>query len=223
MNSWEPHAYRHAEDARPTFVLAVYLDPRAGFALGASGGTMRFAASCMPVTRAVRSPAEAIVRELDRFASCDPHAVDEGLRALLEAAPTEWGSAPAGAAAPPRRHAAPRPARRPLHGVHERASGRAGGLARARGALRAVAPAPLSPFPAIHAAHAGDVLEHAANGVCRHPSCAPRRVGRPPRAGPGVLRPGNFTRFFHAIQGMAPSDYHAAALGTSRPASTAAP
>jgi AraC-like DNA-binding protein len=33
----------------------------------------------------------------------------------------------------------------------------------------------------------------------------------------------NFTRFFHAIQGVAPSDYHAAALGTTRPSRTVVP
>lgn len=33
----------------------------------------------------------------------------------------------------------------------------------------------------------------------------------------------NFTRFFHAIQGVAPRDYHAAALGTTRPSGTVTP
>lgn len=224
VNSWTPHAYRHAEGARPVFVLAVYLDPRAGFAAGAgSAALLRFAASSMPVTRAVRAAAEAIVHELDRFSRCDGRTVDEGLRALLAAAPTERDESPA---------ASGRPAHVPGTTCFDRRVARCIEYMRehldAREDLREVgARFGLSRPHLFHLFRQSTRLtpamywntlrmEFAVNRLARRDAS----VGRLAQD-LGFSDPGNFTRFFHAIQGVAPSDYHAAALGTSRPAQTA--
>jgi AraC family transcriptional regulator len=225
VNSWEPHAYRHAEGTRPTFVLAVYLDPRAGSASGATGGMTRFAASCMPVTRAVRSPAEAIVRELDRFSSCDARAVDEGLRALLDAAPTEWDSAPAGSGRP-----APAPSELHLDRRVTRCMAYMSEHLDAREDLRELgARFGLSRPHLFHLFRQSTRLTPAMYwNTLRMEFAVTRLARRDASVGRlaqdlGFSDPGNFTRFFHAIQGVAPSDYHAAALGTSRPTPTATP
>jgi AraC-like DNA-binding protein len=221
VNSWAPHAYRHAEGARPAFVLAVYLDPRAGFAAGASSAALlRFAACCMPVTRAVRSSAEAIVRELDRFSRCDARTVDEGLRALLEAAPTEWDDSPAASGRPAPAPGAPRLDRRVARCIEYMSA-----HLDAREDLREVgARFGLSRPHLFHLFRQSTRLTPAMYwNTLRMEFAVSRLARRDASVGRlaqdlGFSNPGNFTRFFQAIQGVAPSDYHAAALGTSRPA-----
>jgi AraC-like DNA-binding protein len=223
VNSWEPHAYHHAEGARSTFVLAVYLDPRMGVVSGAAGATMRFASSCMPITRAVRSPAEAIVRELDRFASCDARTVEEGLRALLDAAPTEWASprAEGGRAAPA--SAGARLDRRVLRCMEYMSAhldvredlGEVGarfGLSRPHLFHLFRKSTRLTPAMYWNTLR----MEFAVSRLARRDAS----VGRLAQD-LGFSDPGNFTRFFQSIQGVAPSDYHAAALGTARAAASA--
>lgn len=220
VNSWEPHAYRHAEGARPAFVLAVYLDPHAGCAAGASGGTLRFAANCMPITRAVRSPAEAIVRELDRFSRCDARAVEEGLRALLAAAPAEWGNAPAACSPPaavPDGRRIDRRVARCMEYMSEHLDAREDlgeigarfGLSRPHLFHLFRQTTRLTPAMYWNTLR----MEFAVTRLARRDAS----VGRLAQD-LGFSDPGNFARFFHAIQGVAPRDYHAAALGTSRPA-----
>jgi AraC-like DNA-binding protein len=213
VNSWEPHAYCHADGARHTFMLAVYLDPRAGFAAGANGGTMRFAAGCMPVTRAVRSSAEAIVRELDRFASRDARAVEAGLRALLDAAPTERDSASAGTGRP-----APAPGESRLDRRVARCMAFMSEHLGAREDLREVgARFGLSRPHLFHLFRESTRLTPAMYwNTLRMEFAVTRLARRDASVGRlaqdlGFSDPGNFTRFFHAIQGVAPSDYHAAA------------
>jgi AraC-like DNA-binding protein len=220
VNSWEPHAYRHADGARSTFVLAVYLDPCMGVASGAAGGMVRFASSCMPITRAVRSPAEAIVRELDRFSRCDARAVEEGLRALLDAAPTEWTGPPAGTGRPASAPGGARLDRRVArcmeymseHLAVREDLGEVGarfGLSRPHLFHLFRQSTRLTPAMYWNTLR----MEFAVTRLARRDAS----VGRLAQD-LGFSDPGNFTRFFHAIQGVAPSDYHAAALGTSRPA-----
>ncbi len=225
VNSWEPHAYRHAEGARPTFLLAVYLDPRAGFAAGGRGAALRFAENCMPITREVRAPAEAIVRELDRFTRCDARTVDDGLRALLDAAPTEWGGAPAERGRPAAAPSTPRLDRRVA-----RCMAYMGEHLDAREDLRELgARFGLSRPHLFHLFRQSTRLTPAMYWNTLRMEFAVTRLARRD-ASVGLLAqdlgfsdPGNFTRFFQAIQGVAPSDYHAAALGTSQPAPSAAP
>lgn len=223
VNSWEPHAYRHAEGARPTFLLAVYLDPRAGFAAGGRGAALRFAGNCMPITREARAPAEAIVRELDQFTRCDARTVDEGLRALLEAAPVEWDDSPAASVRPAPVPGAPRVDRRVARcidymrahlDVREdlRRVGARFGLSRPHLFHLFRQSTRLTPAMYWNTLR----MEFAVSRLARRDAS----VGRLAQD-LGFSDPGNFARFFHAIQGVPPSDYHAAALATSRPAETA--
>lgn len=219
VNSWEPHAYRHAEGARPTFVLAVYLDPRAE---PASSATLRFAASSMPITRAVRSPAEAIVRELDRFSRCDARTVESALRALLDAAPTEWSNVPAECGRPSLalgRSRLDRRVARCMEYMREHLD--------AREDLRELGARFGLSRP--HLFHLFRQATQVTPGMYWNTLRMEFAVTRLARSDASVGRlaqdlgfsdQSNFTRFFHAIQGVAPSDYHAAALGTTRPSGT---
>lgn len=222
VNSWEPHAYRHADGARPTFVLAVYLDPCMGASSGASGGAMRFAASAMPITRATRTPAESIVRELDRFSGCDARAVDDALRALLDAAPTERAG-PMEAGSPPARGAPglDRRVARCMEYMNQHLDvredlGEVGarfGLSRPHLFHLFRQSTRLTPAMYWNTLR----MEFAVSRLARRDAT----VGRLAQD-LGFSDPGNFTRFFQAIQGVAPSDYQAAALGASQPARSAA-
>jgi AraC-like DNA-binding protein len=167
----------------------------------------------------VRASAEAIVRELDRFSRGDARTVDEGLRALLEAAPTEWDEAPAQAAAP----GAPRLDRRVARCMEYmrahldaredlREVGARFGLSRPHLFHLFRQSTRLTPAMYWNTLR----MEFAVNRLARRDAS----VGRLAQD-LGFSDPGNFTRFFQAIQGVAPSDYHAAALGTSRPAQSA--
>lgn len=225
VNSWEPHAYRHGDGARPASVLAVYLDPRAGAAADAKGAALRFTANCMPITRRVRSPAEAIVRELDRFTQCDARTVDEGLRALLDAAPVERCGASAACGPPDPAPGGPRLDRRVARCMaymsqHLDAREDLGELGARFGLSRPHLFHLFRQSTRLTPAMYWNTLrmEFAVTRLARRDAL----VGRLAQD-LGFSDPGNFTRFFHAIQGVAPSDYHAAALGTSRPAPTAVP
>jgi AraC-like DNA-binding protein len=213
VNSWEPHAYCHAEDARATFVLAVYVDPRMGRPSAEGAGTLRFASSCMPITRAVRSPVEAIVRELDRLSSRDARTVDDELRALLDAAPIDWGGATAGSRLD--RRVARCMAYMSEHLDAREDLGEVGarfGLSRPHLFHLFRESTRLTPAMYWNTLR----MEFAVTRLARRDAT----VGRLAQD-LGFSDPGNFTRFFHAIQGVAPSDYRAAALGASRSAAPA--
>lgn len=222
VNSWQPHAYRHAAGAPSALVLAVYFAPRASSA-AASAGSLRFAANCMQVTHCARASAEAIAHELDRFSTCDARSVEDSLRVLLDTTPgvrdeatsSHGDSATAPARARPDRRVARCMAFMREHLAAREDLGELGarfGLSRPHLFHLFRRSTQLTPAMYWNTLR----MEFAIDRLARRDGTVGRLAHDL-----GFTDPGNFTRFFRAIQGVAPSDYREAALKASRPAQSA--
>lgn len=217
VNSWEPHAYRHADGDRATVVLAIYVDELAGVGHQPASRSLRFAANCMAITDRVRIPVEAIARELDRFSRCDAAAVEDALRALLGQAPAEWDDPRSRGARPARARSEPgldRRVARCMQYMREHLDARAD--LRVLGARFGLSRPHLfhlfRQFAQITPVMYWNTLrmEFAVNRLARRETSVSRLA-----QDLGFTDQSNFARFFRAIQGVAPRDYHAAALGTA--------
>lgn len=213
VNCWQPHAYRHAAGARFTRVLAIYLEAPAGPDGATRENPLRFPQNGVAVTSRMREAAAAVVDELDRPAQCDAVKVDAALHALLEGARVEVREAATSSGAPLDPATLDRRVARCMDYMREHLDARDDlGDVGARFGLsrphlfhlfrRSTQLTPAMYWNALR-------MEFAVSSLARRETS----VGRLAQD-LGFAEQSGFTRFFHAIQGVAPRDYRTAALGT---------